>query len=116
MTIGPVKPYSITMNSGTTLTSAVDLGGGFNHYMIGIPTMTSGTDIRLRCSPTEDGTYRPLYLEPVAGTATPVIFNVASSVTNCYVPVKTSARFIKVEFTTATTASSHVFDLICNGN
>ena len=116
MTIGPVLPYSVTMNSGLTLTSALDLGGGYNGYLLGIPTMTSATDIRLRCSPTLDGTYRPLYLEPVAGTQTPVVFNANSTVTNCYVPIKTSARFIKVEFTTATTASSHVFELICNGN
>lgn len=116
MTIGPVLPYSITMNSASTLTSAVDLGGGFNGYLLGIPTMTSGTDVRLRCSPSLGGTYRALYLEPLAGSATPVVFNVASTVTNCYVPIKTSARFLKVEFTTATTASSHVFEIICNGN
>ena len=116
MTIGPVRPYSVTMNSGLTLTSAVDLGGGYNGYMIGVPTMTSGTDIRVKCSQTEDGTYRPLYITPNAGSATPIVFNIPSSVTNCFVPVENTARYIKIEFTTATTASSHIFEIICNGN
>lgn len=116
MTMGSVNPFTITMTSGSTLTSAMDLGGGYNKTMLGIPTMTSGTDVRLRTSDQLDGTYRPIYLEPVAGTTTPPLLNIASSVSNCYIPINIASRYLKVEHTTATTASAHEYKVICNAN
>jgi len=116
MTIGAVKPFTTTMTSGSTLTNAVDLAGGYNNVMIVIPTMTSGTDIRLKGSEELDGTYRAIYLEPKVGSTTPTLFNIASSVTNCMFPISVSNQYVKVEFTTACTASAHVFKFICNAN
>jgi len=115
MTIGAVKPFSTTVATATTYSTAIDLGGGYKNAMLGIPTMASATDIRMVCANTLTGTYRPVYLEPTAA-ASSVVLNIASTVTNCFVPINISAQFVKVEFTSATTSSSHVFDIICNSN
>ena len=116
MTIGAVKPFSTTVQSGATYSSYVDLAGGYKSVMLEIPTMASATDVRLVGSNSYNGIYRQIYLEPVAGTTTPPIFNIDSSVTNCLVPINISTQYVKVEFTSATTKTSQTFNFICNSN
>jgi hypothetical protein len=115
-TVGPVTYFSIGMASNTTLTSAIDLAGAWGSYKLVIPTMTSGTDIRIQASETSTGTFRRLYHVPTVASATPTVINIPSSVTNCIVELPKLARNVKIEFTTACTASSHQFSIICNAN
>lgn len=113
-TIGPIKVFSVGMASNTTLTSALNLGGSYRSYALVMPSLTSGTDVRIQVSGTESGTYRRLYHAPTAATAAPTVVNIPSSVTNCAVNLPYLAQYVKIEFTTATTASSHQFSVICN--
>jgi len=112
-TIGPVKAFSVSLNTATTYTSALDLGGSYNKVGLAIPTMASGS-FYLQVSDTEDGTFRRLYHEPVAGTTTPPVVLIDSSVTNCVVPLNVPAQFVKVEISTITSDSSGVFKVICS--
>jgi len=115
-TIGPVKAFTVTMSTGTTSTSAINLGGSFEKIMIGIPTMASGTNHYFKVSDSESGTFRRLYHNSTVGTAKPTVVVVDSSVTNCYVPINCSAQFLKIELTTAATAAAHTYKLICGVN
>lgn len=114
--IGPLKAFNITMASGSTLTSAVDLGGSYGNIMVEIPSLASGTDVRFQVSDASDGTFRQLYFGPEAASTDPVIVNIKSSITQCYFPLKMHAQHIKVEHTTAMTATSAQFKILCSAN
>jgi hypothetical protein len=117
MTIGPVKAFSVTASSGVTYTSAIDLAGAYGKYLFVIPTMTSGSDLGLLVSDTEDGTFRRLYAKAiVTPTFTVAAMNFDSAITNCAIPIEVSAQFIKVEIKSAMTASTAQFQFICCSN
>jgi hypothetical protein len=102
-----------SMASGETLTAEVDLKQAFDRVLIGIPTMASGADVLLQCAAKTGDTYRNLYHEPIVSSTTPVKIQVDSSITQAYVPFSVlGAQFIKVELSTAMTATSAQFDII----
>lgn len=117
MTIGPVKAFAVTAASGSTYTSAVDLGGAYGKYLFMIPTMTSGSDLGLLVSDLEDGTFRRLYaMAQATPTFTVAAMNFDSAVTNCAIPIDLAAQYIKVEIKSAMTASTAEFKFICCSN
>ena len=114
--IGPIKPFSVTIASAATSSSAIDLGGAYNRIMVGIPTMTSATDIFFRASDAIDGTYRKIYHRSKVDSTTPTAVNFDSSVTNCFVPLDVAAQFFQIAYTSATTDASQTFKVICSPN
>jgi len=114
--VGAVKAFTTTIASLATSSNAIDLGGGYNRVMVGIPTMTSATDVFFRVSDTADGTFRRIYHESVVATATPTAVQFDSSITNCYVPVNIAARFFQIAYTSATTKASQTFKVLCSTN
>ena len=114
-TIGPVKAFSVNLNTATTYTSAIDLGGSYGQVGIAIPSIASG-NIRAQVSDKIDGTFRALYMEPVAGTATPALLDIPSAVCNCVVPINMPAQFMKIEISTITSDSSAAFKVLCSSN
>jgi len=112
--VGPVLAFTTTIASAATSSSAIDLGGGYKKVMVGIPTMTSATDIFFRVSDTEDGTFRRIYHSPKVDSTTPTAVQYDSSVTNCYVPVDIAARFFQIAYTSATTEASQTFKVLCS--
>jgi hypothetical protein len=116
-TIGPVKQFTVGVASGVTASSALDLGGAYGKYILMIPTLTSGTDVRLQVCGTSDGTFLQLYNpNTITPTQTVSVMNFASTVTNAAVPIEIGAQYVKVEFTTAMTATSAQFRFICSTN
>ena len=115
-TVGAIKPFTVTLTTGSTETSAVDLGGAYGTIMLGIPTMTSGCDHYIKVSDSSDGTFRRLYYPGYVDTATPAVVGISSSVTNCYIPIEAHARYIKVEVSTAASDTSHVYKIIGSTN
>jgi len=109
-------PYVATMTSGLTLTSEVDLDQAFDHVLLGIPTMASGTDVRVQVAGESGGTYRNIYLSPQTGGAdaqTAVVYNIDSGITQAYIPVPVQGcQHMKVELTTAMTATSVEFEIV----
>jgi hypothetical protein len=115
-TVGPIKAFPVSVATAATSSNAIDLGGSYASLMLGIPTMASGTDHYIKVSDTESGTFRRLYHAPDVDTAVPTVVQIDSSVTNCFVPIKGSAQFVKIELSTAATAASHVYKILCSTN
>ena len=106
-------PYVVTMTSGNTLTSEVDLSQSYDKILLGIPTMTSGCDVLIQVAEKSGGTYRNLYHEPVVDSTTPTKLQINSSVTQAYVPLHIQgSQYMKVELSTAMTATSVEFDIV----
>lgn len=116
--------FQVTMVSGASLTSALDLRGSWGYVYLAIPTMTGGfgadTTIILRGS--ADGTTFYPYVNP--GTATFATstdnFVIASSTTQrvVYLP-NFSLRYVQLETTAVATAgvtSNTPFKFICVPN
>ena len=114
--VGPVVAFTTTIASAATSSSAIDLGGAYNRVMVGIPTMTSATDIFFRVSDTIDGTFRRIYHRSKVDSTTPTAVQFNSSVTNCFVPVDIAARFFQIAYTSATTEASQTFKVLCSSN
>lgn len=106
-------PYTASMASGETLTAEVDLGQAFDKILLGIPTMASGADVLIQMAGTSGGTYRNLYHGAVVDSTTPVLMQINSSITQAYVPVNAiGSQYVKIELSTAMTATSAQFDIV----
>lgn len=115
MSYGNVQAFAVSMASGGTLTSAVDLGKAYAKISVLIPSMTSGTDVYLQGSNASDGTFRRIYHAPSASTSVVGAQFVGSAVTNCIVPFNNvHVRHIKIEHSTAMTATIAAFQIICS--
>jgi len=116
-TIGPVKAFTVNLASNTTYTSALDLGGGYGHYLFVIPSMTTGTDLRLYVSDKEDGDFRTLYSKAIATpTFTVAVANFDSALTSVAIPIDIGAQYVKVGVQTLVTGTSANFKFICSSN
>jgi len=112
MSYGRRSVFTVNCASGATLTSALDLGSAWQNVYLEVPTMTSGCDIYLRASDASDGTFRRVYTKVNSATvANP--WYVLSSITQCFVDAPAGFRHIKVELTTAMTATSVNFKVHC---
>jgi hypothetical protein len=116
MSYGPVQVFSITtMASGATLSSAVDLQKAYNKISLVVPSMASGTDIYLHGSTELAGTYRRINHSPNSVSATAGALFISSSISNCIVPLNNlHVQYVKVELSTAMTATTAAFKLICS--
>ena len=115
-TIGVSKTYTVTMTTGSTLTSALDLGGSYGKLLLGIPTMTSGCNHYVHVGDSESGTFRRLYYPGYVDTGDPAVVDIDSSVTNCYVPIEAHAQYVKLEVSTAASDTSHTYKIIGSTN
>lgn len=111
----PVSNFSTTLSSGVTLSDEIDLGRGWDLVSVEIPTMTSGTDVYFQAAATSGGTYRRLHHRLTASDDSPVAMNVNSSITQAIVPLEfVQSRYLKIELSTAMTATSAQFNVICS--
>lgn len=112
----PVKYFQVTIASAVTFSSAIDLQQAYNKVSIVLPSMPSGTDVRLHVSETLDGTYRSLFHQPTV-TSAAVSFTIASSISNCVVPIPNlHAQYVKIELSSATTSvggNAYTYSFIC---
>lgn len=106
--------FSTTIDSGVTLSDAIDLGRGWENLTVEIPTMTSGTDIFFQGSSELNGTYRRCHHGLTNSLDNPAAINIDSSVTQCFVPLDAiHLRYLKVELGTAMTATAATFKVVC---
>lgn len=110
---GPPRIFYVNPASGATLSTGLDLGGSYKAYALEIPTMASGTDIYLQGSVDGGTTYRRIYFK--TEDSSPVVVQFPSSVTNGIYQVDAALpSLVKVEFSTAITATSPTIRLICH--
>ena len=116
MGIGVSSIFSVSMTSGATLTSSIDLGQSWETVYLAIPSMVSGTDIYLRAGVSATDTVGYRVMHPVVNSSSAQVqtFVIASAVSgNKLIPVPGGFRYLFVEYSTATTATSHVFKVVC---
>jgi hypothetical protein len=111
--------FTASMASGATLlTTAVDIGEICRIVRLHIPTMTSNTDIYIQGS--HDGTtYRRIYAQIWSTSAllhSPL--KIASGISQAMVELQGAQgyRYLKIEFSTAITATAPTFRVICADN
>jgi hypothetical protein len=113
MSFGPIKVFTVTVDSAGTSTSMFSFPNGIQKAFLEIPTMVSGCDFNLLGS--TDGTnFRRVMQElPLTASVQVQTFTIASAATNRIVPIPLAAPFMKVELTTGpVTATS--FRIICH--
>lgn len=114
MGYGPTQKFKADIASGATISNQVDLGRGFNHVSLEIPSMASGTDLFIQAANSSSGTFRKYHHRLTTTNDSPVAINVNSSVTNCFLHLEfVNAQYLKVELSTAMTATSASFNFIC---
>jgi hypothetical protein len=114
-----MRTIVVSMASGVTLSNVIQLGEVYKEVHISIPSMPSGTDIYIQGSCC--GTiYRRVYEKVLLG-ALPNSANivwtpqyVASSISNCIVDLHHPFPWMKIEFSTAMTATAPTFSIICS--
>lgn len=112
MAHGIYKVYPVTIASGATLSSEIDLGMAFARIYID-PT-GAASEVRFQAAATSGGTYRQVYLPNVnTSTVGTNIWKVASAVSGGIIEAPAGLRYIKVE-TTAAVANGVSLKLICS--
>lgn len=99
---GVKRLFSVTVASGATSSSEVDLEAHFSRVLIGIPAGNTW-DTALLVAENTGGTFKNLY------TAIDTKFQVASSISAAYIPAETVGRYVKVEVTTAAANGASYF-------
>jgi len=116
MSYSPASAFEVNIESGATLSTAIDLGQGWNHISVEIPTMASGADIYFQAANQNDGggVFRRFHHRITNSNDTPVPMSIDSSITNCFVPLEfVRYRYLKIELSTAMTATSATFHFVC---
>ena len=112
MSHGPMYSAQITMASGGTLTSELDLGRSWKKVYIDPTGATS--EVRLQAALKAGGTYRQVYQPSInSSTVGANIWKIPSSVSGGLIEMPAGLRFVKVE-TTATVANGCTFNVICS--
>ncbi len=109
--------YTVSVVSGATLSSALDLGQNWDYAWLAVQSMVSNSQLYIQASDSLAGTYRRV-LHPILNTATiaaPPTFTVASAVTTAMIPIPNGLRFIKIE-QTATADSGQSYKVLVGGN
>ena len=111
---GAISVFTATMASAGTLSSEVNLGRQWEKVYLGVPSMTSNTQLHIKVADVTGGTYRRVKHPMVASTpAAPEDFAIYSAATNCYIPIPNGFQFLKIE-STATVDSGTSFKIVCS--
>lgn len=110
--IGAFVPFTGTISSAGTSTT-FDVGGMHGKYILVIPSMACGTGMGIRVSDSLTGTYRNLYHTPTVATTAPVLFVLASGITNCAVEIPNPGRYFQVYINTATSDTAYTYKVLC---
>ena len=104
-----VQVFTLSMASATSLSSAMDLDLTPRWATLMVPTMASGSDVKIYASDSLTGTYRQMcYM----GSTAPALYSIASTVTNCAVPFPAYARFIKIQLSSQTSDTPYTFKIV----
>lgn len=110
--IGALPVYQVTMASGGTLTSELNLQRGFRKLYLD-PT-GAASEVRIQAAIASGGTYRQVYHPSInSATVAASIFKIPSSVSGGLIEIPAGLQFIKIE-TTAAVANGLTFKVICS--
>lgn len=105
--------FSVSITSGVTLSSMVDLGQAFKNVYLQVPTMASG-DLYIKASPSSDGTFSRVCEVKYNTSTVHQDFKIGSATSLRIVPIPTGGcRFVKVESSSGCTDVTTTFNFIC---
>jgi len=103
------RAFTTTIASAASQSSAISLNNNYTHVSLGIPSMASGSDIKILVSDKTDGTFMTLCLAPTV-TSAAVAVQIASGLSSSVIPIPGLHHgAMKVQLTTATTDTSYTF-------
>jgi hypothetical protein len=110
---GAWSPYLVSMASGDSLTSALDLGRAFPSVYVEIASTPSNCDHRILAAASLTATYNTVY-HPAINSSTVAVnpYVIASGVTGAIVPIPGGFRFIKI-FATAAMTNGATYKVYC---
>lgn len=113
MGFGAYAPYIVSMVSGDSLTSALDLGRAFPSIYVEIASTPSNSEHRIRAAATLSGTYNTVY-HPAINSATVAVnpYVIPSTVTGAIVPIPGGFRYIKI-FASAAMTNGASYRIYC---
>lgn len=100
------KVYSVTMTSGQTLSSELNLSKPYEKMLLAVPTMASGS-LFIQVAISSGGTYRRL--QATAGTD----FSINSAATQRVIDLPVGYQFMKIENSSGATDVHTAFKIIC---
>lgn len=110
----PPTVYVVTMPSGATFTSIVDLQRNWKTVYMEFPTFSTGAAIFINAAPTSDGTFRRVFNPAINSSTVGInVFQISTAASNGFVPIPNGFRFMKIEMSAAA-ANGGQFNLICS--
>lgn len=111
MGYGPGAVYTVTMASGGTLTSELNLQRTWKKVYLD-PTGAE-SEVRVQAAATSGGTFRQVYHPSInSSTVGANIFKIPSAASGGLIEIPAGLKILKIE-TTATVANGLTFTLIC---
>ena len=108
-----IKSYSVSITSGVTLTSAIDLGeGAYNAYLL-VPSLATGTSINIHGS-LDNSTFSKVQLLSSGVVDTDFSITTIAVNTRKLCPIPHGLRYVKVELATGVTQLTHTFKLLAS--
>lgn len=101
---GAYRVFIVSMASGDSLTSALDLGAAYPSVYLEIASTPSNSEHRMRAAASLTGTFNTVY-HPAINSSTVGVnpYVIPSSVTGALIPIPGGFRFLKVFATAAMT-------------
>ena len=96
---GRTRVFTATIASAGTSSNEVDLGGYYTRVMLEIPAVANAT--RILVASDTGGTYRNLFTGLADNDTSDSVFDIASTISNCFIAIPAPGRYLKVEATTA---------------
>lgn len=98
--------YSVSMTSGQTLSTELNLSKPYEKMYLAVPTMASGS-LFIQAAVESAGTYRRV--QSVAGTD----FSINSAATQRLIALPVGYQFLKIENSSGATDVTTVFKIVC---
>lgn len=113
MSYGPLSVFTLTMPSGGTTTSSVDLARSWKNVFLEIPSQVSNAEMYIHGA-NQDANYRRIF-HPQANTllTTSNQFIISSATTNALVLIPNGIRFLKI-ITSASIDNGSIYKIICS--
>ena len=113
MSYGPLSIFVLTMASGGTTTSNINLARSWKSLYLEVPSMNSNSEVHIYGS-TDDSSFRKIYHPaPNSVVISGNQFKISSAVTNSFIPIPNGVRSLKI-ITTATIDNGCVFKIVCS--
>jgi hypothetical protein len=120
MSYGIPQVFTKTISVGGSLTSSYDLGRAWPSVYLVVPALstkiiTATCNIYVKASSDNANFYDVVFPPANSATTAVVTFTLASTISQCIVPIPNALQYMKVQVSNNATAAVQ-FDLICSGD